>query len=110
VVYRFGLENRRRGNPTVGSNPTSSANHLSICYYFRSSARNPRFYGALASSIPVKDAIFRHNLPGSGDASLEGASGASVSGRKISLRAGNLQGINRGRTGLTIQPSGCVGV
>jgi hypothetical protein len=30
VVYRTGLENRRRGNPAVGSNPTSSANfHIS---------------------------------------------------------------------------------
>ena len=25
MVYRTGLENRRRGNSTVGSNPTSSA-------------------------------------------------------------------------------------
>ena len=25
MVYRTGLENRRGGNPTVGSNPTSSA-------------------------------------------------------------------------------------
>lgn len=48
VVYGSGLENRRAGNRTVGSNPTLSAK-----FYLKHSSSKSAFYG----SIPISGGI-----------------------------------------------------
>lgn len=75
----------------MGSNPTSSANHISLCLYYIKTVFLCRRSGTLAAPRPDRDTCSRQIGAPFRVTSLFGASGASVFALKISC----VQGICR---------------